>query len=141
MKVDKSHRCMHYLPHSHRSSYGFYDECLRKYGNVKVSTFFTDLFDYLPLTAVVNDSVFSLHGGLSPSIDTLDKIRELERVQEIPHEGSMCDLMWSDPDETSGWGPSPRGAGYTFGGDVSDKFNHDNNLRLIARAHQLVMEV
>lgn len=60
---------------------------------------------------------------------------------EIPHEGSMCDLLWSDPDERSGWGVSPRGAGYTFGQDISEAFNRRNGLNLIARAHQLVMEV
>jgi serine/threonine-protein phosphatase 2A catalytic subunit len=37
--------------------YGFYDECLRKYGNANVWKYFTDLFDYLPLTAVVEDQV------------------------------------------------------------------------------------
>lgn len=52
--------------------YGFYDECLRKYGNSNVWKCFIDLFDYLPLTAVVQDQIFCLHGGLSPSIDTLD---------------------------------------------------------------------
>jgi diadenosine tetraphosphatase ApaH/serine/threonine PP2A family protein phosphatase len=40
-----------------------------------------------------------LHGGLSPSIDTLDHARDLDRVQEVPHEGPMCDLVWSDPDD------------------------------------------
>ena len=39
----------------------------------------------------------------------------LERVQEIPHEGPYCDLMWSDPEEILGWTVSPRGAGYLFG--------------------------
>lgn len=56
-----------------------------------------------------------MHGGLSPSIDSLDHIRDLDRVQEVPHEGPMCDLLWSDPDDRCGWGISPRGAGYTFG--------------------------
>jgi serine/threonine-protein phosphatase 2A catalytic subunit len=56
-------------------SYGFYDECLRKYGNANVWKIFTELFDYLPLTAVVENQIFCLHGGLSPSIDTLDQIR------------------------------------------------------------------
>jgi diadenosine tetraphosphatase ApaH/serine/threonine PP2A family protein phosphatase len=120
--------------------YGFYDECLRKYGSASVWQHFTDLFDFLPLTAVVENSIFCLHGGLSPTLDTLDNVRALDRVQEVPHEGPMCDLLWSDPDDRCGWGISPRGAGYTFGQDVSDQFNHANGLSLIARAHQLVME-
>lgn len=52
----------------------------------------------------------------------------------------MCDLLWSDPDDRCGWGISPRGAGYTFGQDISEAFNHNNGLTLVARAHQLVME-
>lgn len=82
-----------------------------------------------------------MHGGLSPSIDTLDQVRTLDRIQEVPHEGPMCDLLWSDPDDRCGWGISPRGAGYTFGQDISETFNHNNGLTLVARAHQLVMEV
>jgi len=120
--------------------YGFYDECLRKYGNANVWKFFTDLFDYLPLTALIDNQIFCLHGGLSPSIDTLDNIRALDRIQEVPHEGPMCDLLWSDPDDRCGWGISPRGAGYTVGQDISEAFNHNNGLTLVARAHQLVME-
>uniref|UniRef100_A0A0E0QZ01 Serine/threonine-protein phosphatase n=3 Tax=Oryza TaxID=4527 RepID=A0A0E0QZ01_ORYRU len=95
--------------------YGFYDECLRKYGSANVWKIFTDLFDYFPLTALVESEIFCLHGGLSPSIDNLDSVRSLDRVQEVPHEGPMCDLLWSDPDDRCGWGISPRGAGYTFG--------------------------
>ena len=52
----------------------------------------------------------------------------------------MFDLLWSDPDDRMGWGISPRGAGYTFGQDISEQFNHTNGLDLISRAHQLVME-
>lgn len=63
----------------------------------------------------VESEIFCLHGGLSPSIETLDNIRNFDRVQEVPHEGPMCDLLWSDPDDRCGWGISPRGAGYTFG--------------------------
>uniref|UniRef100_A0A8C9PA68 Serine/threonine-protein phosphatase n=1 Tax=Spermophilus dauricus TaxID=99837 RepID=A0A8C9PA68_SPEDA len=105
--------------------YGFYDE---------------SLFDYLPLTALVDGQIFCLHGDLSPSIDTLDHIRAFDRLQEVPHEGPMCDLLWSDPDNRGSWGISPRGVGYTFGQDISETFNHANGLTLASRAHQLVME-
>lgn len=40
----------------------------------------------------------------------------------------MCDLVWSDPDDRLGWGISPRGAGYTFGQDITEQFNHVNGL-------------
>lgn len=53
--------------------------------------------------------------GLSPAMDTLDQIDQLHRFEEVPHEGPMCDLLWSDPDDRMGWGISPRGAGYTYG--------------------------
>jgi serine/threonine-protein phosphatase 2A catalytic subunit len=120
--------------------YGFYDECLRKYGSANVWKYYTDLFDYLPLTALVENRFLCMHGGLSPNIDTLDNVRQIDRMQEVPHEGPMCDLLWSDPDDRTGWGVSPRGAGFTFGQDVSDHFTQVNGLTLIARAHQLVME-
>lgn len=120
--------------------YGFYDECLRKYGNTRAWQHFTDLFDVLPLTALVENDVFCPHAGLSPSLEVFDSIRSLDRFAEVPHEGPVCDLLWSDPDERYGWGISPRGAGYTFGQDITEQFNYTNGIRLIARAHQLMME-
>lgn len=119
--------------------YGFYDECLRKYGNANVWKFFTDLFDYLPLTALVDGQIFCLHGGLSPSIDTLDHIRALDRIQEVPHEGPMCDLLWSDPDDRGGWGISPRGAGYTFG-QVSFLRTITTKIRLLKSSIRLIVQ-
>lgn len=89
----------------------------------------------------MENAVFAQHGGLSPNIDAIDEIRSLDRIQEVPHEGPMCDLLWSDPDDREGWNTSPRGAGHTFGEDVSRKFNHANGLSLIARAHQLVVPI
>ena len=211
--------------------YGFYDECLRKYGTANVWRYCCEVFDYLALGALVlgasktlqpptmpidnasfsdmsmadeeyeieitdarnqvtarvprkkrrplgiellasspptsptqstpskpgpagtgatgdsggsryggNGAVLCVHGGLSPLIDMVDKIRLLDRKQEVPHEGAMCDLLWSDPDDIDGWGLSPRGAGFLFGADIVKRFNHINGLSLIARAHQLVME-
>jgi serine/threonine-protein phosphatase 4 catalytic subunit len=115
--------------------YGFYDECLRKYGSVNVWRYCTEIFDYLALAAIIDNKIFCVHGGLSPSINTLDEIRALDRKQEVPHDGAMCDLMWSDPDDITGWSVSPRGAGYLFGSDIVEKFNRENNIELICRAH------
>ncbi|EPY53590.1 serine/threonine protein phosphatase [Schizosaccharomyces cryophilus OY26] len=120
--------------------YGFYDECVRKYGSANVWRYCCEVFDYLSLGAVIDDKVLCVHGGLSPSITSLDQIRLIDRKQEVPHEGAMCDLLWSDPEEISGWGLSPRGAGFLFGSDVAEAFNHGNKLSFVARAHQLVME-
>ncbi|KAF8819161.1 putative serine/threonine protein phosphatase [Cardiosporidium cionae] len=120
--------------------YGFYDECLRKYGNVKVWNCFTELFDYLPLCALIENTIFCPHAGLSPHLPTLSSIQGLTRFQEVPSSGPICDLLWSDPDDRVGWGTSPRGAGHTFGIDKSSEFLHENNLRMIIRAHQLVSE-
>jgi len=120
-------------------AYGFYDECLRKYGNANVWKLFTDLFDYFPLTCAVEKELFCVHGGISPQIDTLDELMRLDRVQEVPHAGALCDLLWSDPDDRFGWGMSARGAGYTFGPDISEQFLSRNGLTMICRAHQLVM--
>mmetsp|Transcript_24567 Transcript_24567/g.28625 ORF Transcript_24567/g.28625 Transcript_24567/m.28625 type:complete len:310 (-) Transcript_24567:55-984(-) len=122
-------------------SYGFFDECYKKYGNESIWKLFSDVFGYLPLSGLISSEVFCLHGGLSPSIESLDAVRNLNRYQDVPHEGPMCDLLWSDPEDTkSGWSISPRGAGYLYGPDISQGFNHKNKIKMIARAHQLVMD-
>lgn len=120
--------------------YGFYDECQRKYGNANAWRYCVEVFDYLTLSAVIDGKVLCVHGGLSPDIRTLDQIRTIERIQEIPHEGPFCDLMWSDPEDIEAWNVSPRGAGWLFGRKVTQEFNHINSLELICRAHQLVQE-
>lgn len=135
---------VHILRGNHESRqitqvYGFYDECIRKYGATDVWKLFTDLFDFFPVSAIVNNEIFCLHGGLSPSFETIDELREMDRKKEVPHTGMMCDLLWSDPDVKTGWGNSPRGAGFTFGPDITKKFNETNGTKMICRAHQLAM--
>ena len=124
--------------------YGFYDEIVRKYGNANPWKYCTDVFDYLPLGAVVEGRILCVHGGLSPELRTIDQIRTigkyeeylyLDRKNEIPHEGPFCDLMWSDPEDVDTWALNSRGAGWLFGGKVTKDFNHINGLELIARAH------
>ena len=120
--------------------YGFYEKCLTKYGSTTVWKYCYQVFDFLTLAAIIDGKILCVHGGLSPEIRMLDQIRVLSRAQEVPHEGGFCDLVWSDPDNVDTWAVSPRGAGWLFGSKVSREFNHINNLDLIARAHQLVME-
>ncbi|BAO38477.1 phosphoprotein phosphatase PP4 catalytic subunit [Kluyveromyces marxianus] len=120
--------------------YGFYDEVVRKYGNSNVWRYCCEVFDYLPLGAIVNNKVFCVHGGLSPDVLEINEIRAIDRKKEVPHEGAMCDLLWSDPEDVDTWSLSPRGAGFLFGHNEVNKFLHTNNVELIARAHQLVME-
>ncbi|KAK6199399.1 Metallo-dependent phosphatase-like protein [Scheffersomyces amazonensis] len=124
------------------TNYGFYTEVLSKYnGSSEVWTYFTDLFDYLPLGATIDGKIFAAHGGLSPSCQQLDQIRTLDRFREIPHDGIMADLVWSDPDtEIMDFKLSPRGAGYLFGLDIINKFCQDNDLVQMIRAHQLCNE-
>lgn len=145
LKLRYPHR-VHLIRGNHESrgvtqSYGFYTECSRKYGNANVWHYFTDMFDFLTLSVVINDQIFCVHGGLSPSIHSIDQIKIIDRFREIPHEGPMADLVWSDPDpERDEFSLSPRGAGYTFGAQVVRKFLDVNSMTHILRAHQLCQE-
>jgi len=121
--------------------YGFYEECLSKYGSVNPWKWCTQVFDYLTVAALIDGRILCVHGGLSPDIRTIDQIRStIPRKQEIPHDGAFCDLVWSDPEEVDGMTPSNRGAGYLFGASVVREFVEVNGLKLVSRSHQLVQE-
>ena len=121
--------------------YGFYDEINRKYGNSQPWKLFNEIFDLMPLCAVIDKNIFCVHGGLSPLITTVDQIRLINRKGEIPHEGVICDLLWSDPtDENETWVFNSRGCGWMFGYKVVNEFNQINGVELICRAHQLAGE-
>lgn len=97
---------IHLLRGNHESrqitqSYGFYTECLNKYGgNSRVWQYLTDIFDYLVLCCIIDDEIFCVHGGLSPNVQTIDQIKIIDRFREIPHDGAMADLVWSDRKKT-----------------------------------------
>jgi serine/threonine-protein phosphatase 4 catalytic subunit len=120
--------------------YGFYDECIRKYGSLNVYKECTQVFDFMTIAAVVDDRIFCVHGGLSPKLKQIDDLLAIDRKQEIPHTGLMCDIMWSDPEEVKSWTYSTRGAGWLFGQEIVERFCQENKIELIARAHQLVLE-
>jgi serine/threonine-protein phosphatase 6 catalytic subunit len=73
---------------------------------------FSSVFDFMCIAAVVDGRVLCVHGGLSPEVSILDQISTIDRMQEVPHEGPFCDLLWSDPEdiEEEAWMISPRGA-------------------------------
>ncbi|KAL1437223.1 hypothetical protein MTO96_048943 [Rhipicephalus appendiculatus] len=118
--------------------YGFYDECKRRY-NIKMWKTFTDLFNCLPVAAIVDEKIFCMHGGLSPDLQTMEQVRRIMRPTDVPDAGLLCDLLWSDPDkDIMGWGESDRGVSFTFGADIVGTFLHKHDLDLICRAHQVV---
>ena len=118
--------------------YGFYDECKRRY-NVRIWRSFTDLFNYLPVAAIIDDKILCMHGGLSPELKNLQNIESISRPTDIPDSGLLCDLLWSDPDkEVLEYDENDRGVSVIFGEKVVEDFNKKNDLDLIIRAHQVV---
>jgi len=118
--------------------YGFYDECKRRF-SIRLWKTFTDCFNTLPVSAVVDEKILCMHGGLSPELKNFDQIRRIMRPTDVPDSGLLCDLLWSDPDrDISGWGENDRGVSYTFGADIVTKFLNKHDLDLICRAHQVV---
>uniref|UniRef100_A0A7S1T5B7 Serine/threonine-protein phosphatase n=1 Tax=Compsopogon caeruleus TaxID=31354 RepID=A0A7S1T5B7_9RHOD len=118
--------------------YGFYDECRRRY-NVKLWKTFCDVFNCLPIAAIVDEKIFCTHGGLSPEHSNMDQIKRMMRPTDVPDQGLLCDLLWSDPDkDIMGWGENDRGVSFTFGADIVNRFLSRFDLDLVCRAHQVV---
>lgn len=120
--------------------FGFYDECLQKYGSSDSWKIMTDTYNVLPLAAVIDHRIFACHGGLSPDFARIQDIQLLKKSHNVPYDGALCDLLWSDPnpDETGKeWEVSPRGAGYYFGIEITKKFLFENGMGKIVRAHQM----
>ncbi|KAL9934803.1 hypothetical protein V8E36_006578 [Tilletia maclaganii] len=143
--------------------YGFYDECeshmgsaawansadRRNHGyvsragkrrfNIKLWKTFTDCFNCLPIAAIIDEKIFTMHGGLSPDLQSMEQIRRVMRPTDVPDTGLLCDLLWSDPDkDISGWSENDRGVSFTFGPDVVTRFLQKHDMDLICRAHQVV---
>jgi diadenosine tetraphosphatase ApaH/serine/threonine PP2A family protein phosphatase len=120
-----------------------------------IFTKFNDFFDYLPLAAIINDEVLCLHGGIGSSINTLSDIEKIQRPLEVIHEVTnadqqlVVDILWSDPTDSdietgiqANSTRDPTGVGniVKFGPDRVEDFLKANNLTLILRAHECVMD-
>jgi serine/threonine-protein phosphatase PP1 catalytic subunit len=120
--------------------YGFYDECKKRF-SIKLWKTFTDCFNCLPVAAILDDKIICMHGGLGPDLDKIDRIRNIIRPTDVPERGLLCDLLWSDPDDSSnGFGSNERGVSVVFNGKIVQNFLKSNDLDLICRAHQVVEE-
>jgi len=118
--------------------YGFFDECKRRC-NLKVWKAFTDVFNCLPISAVVAGKIFCVHGGLSPDLIDYEDVSRIQRPTDVPDNGLLNDLLWSDPSETAyEWEESERGVSYCFGKRIVKKFLERNDLDLVCRAHMIV---
>lgn len=120
--------------------YGFYDECKRRYG-IHLWKRFTECFDWLPISALVQERILCMHGGISPELKSIKQILEIPRPTDIPDKGLLCDLLWADPEPgIDGWSGNDRGVSVTFGVDKVQEFLDDANIDFIARAHQVVQD-
>ncbi len=138
--------------------YGFENEVKEKYDEL-LFEMFAEVFSYLPLFAVVNQSIFIVHGGLfhTPKV-TLAELDEITRNDyyvkpPIPYPQNIKgatpaearleylkqlqrDAMWSDPTEEEGCYLNPRGAGVSFGPDIAHAFMRNNGLNMVVRSHE-----
>ena len=116
--------------------FGLYDEVRRKYGNQNAWTYFSDVFDYMGIAALVDGKILCMHGGLTPQIVTLDQISLIDRFSDPDQESPYFGLIFSKPqkDGLEGWDYM------TFGSVVTTQFNLVNDLELIASSSGLTMQ-
>lgn len=124
------------------STYGFYSECQKRFQNTEIYKEFNSLFDMFPLAAVIDGKVFSVHGGISPKLPSIETLNTIDRYKEPPVSGIVADLLWSDPAECDmqSFEASSRGSGVLFGETQCKEFLRLNDLEFMTRSHQLVME-
>lgn len=128
--------------------FGFRIECIERMGEndgIWAWTRFNQLFNHLPLAALIEKKIICMHGGIGRSIHSVEQIEKIERPITMDA-GSiiLMDLLWSDPtenDSVEGLRPNARGPGLvTFGPDRVMEFCKKNKLQLIIRAHECVMD-
>ena len=59
----------------------------RRY-NIKLWKTFTDCFNCLPIAAIIDEKIFTMHGGLSPDLQSMEQIRRVMRPTDVPDTGA-----------------------------------------------------
>lgn len=134
-------------------NYGFHADCTRKFGRDGDGIWerVNDVFEFLPIAALVEGAILCIHGGIGDSITQLDDLRGIPKPIQVVGEINerttrrdrmVLDALWSDPtdnDQVLGVHVSPRGKNTCrFGPDRVQDFNRRNSLKLIIRAHECV---
>ncbi|KAM7256147.1 hypothetical protein ACFE04_011888 [Oxalis oulophora] len=152
LKVEHRHN-VHLIRGNHEAAdinalFGFRIECIERMGErdgIWVWHRINRLFNWLPLAALIEKKIICMHGGIGRSINHIEQIENLQRPITM-EAGSivLMDLLWSDPTENDGvegLRPNARGPGLvTFGPDRVMEFCNNNDLQLIVRAHECVMD-
>ncbi|GLJ25779.1 hypothetical protein SUGI_0493500 [Cryptomeria japonica] len=152
LKVEYPHN-VHLIRGNHEAAdinalFGFRIECIERMGErdgIWAWHRINQLFNWLPLAALIEKKIICMHGGIGRSINHIEQIENLQRPITM-EAGSvvLMDLLWSDPtenDSVEGLRPNARGPGLvTFGPDRVMEFCNNNDLQLIVRAHECVMD-
>ncbi|KAJ7948070.1 Serine/threonine-protein phosphatase [Quillaja saponaria] len=152
LKVEYSNN-VHLIRGNHEAAdinalFGFRIECIERMGErdgIWAWHRINRLFNWLPLAALIEKKIICMHGGIGRSINHVEQIENLQRPITM-EAGSivLMDLLWSDPtenDSVEGLRPNARGPGLvTFGPDRVMEFCNNNDLQLIVRAHECVMD-
>jgi len=121
-------------------NYGFFDEVKLRY-SVKLYKSFSELFNCLPVAAIIDQKIFCCHGGLPRQENFLQTLEKTIRPHEVQDQGPICDLLWADPhdypEKVLGFSSNDRGISHTFGGQVLQNFLKKNDFELFVRGHQV----
>ena len=125
------------------SIHNFKQEILKKFDS-EIYDRIIEVFDHLPLAAVIGGKFLAVHGGLSPGGKTIGDFNLIDRFREIPKTGVFCDMLWSDP-VTEADGSIKNGfkintarkCAYFYGKEATKKFLQKNKLISIIRAHEV----
>jgi serine/threonine-protein phosphatase 5 len=80
----------------------------------------------LHIAAKINNVLF-VHAGISSKIKT---------EEDLTKDENESYLLWSDPSPSAGEHPNMRGAGITFGEDVTDRVLASLGMKMIVRSHE-----